>query len=145
MGRMWFWLGVVAMTLSSCGGGDDCEAGTPLFASAISKQQCNRGDSSGGGSAGVPKPAVVYAVSGTATRAFVTYSNRTGGTQQEEVQLPWSQAFQGIQGNSLYISAQNRDDVAGTIVVTISVDGITKKVSQSSGLYVIASTSDVCC
>lgn len=88
---------------------------------------------------------VTYDVVGESTRmASLTYTNQGGGTEQQEVMLPWSKSFQAQYGDHLYISAQNKKEY-GSITVYISINGNTRKTSTSSGGYVIASASEQCC
>jgi len=131
---------VLAASVAGCGGGDDCLAGATLFASEADKlAKC-----SATGQQPIARPAVVYAISGTAKQVQITYVNRQGGTQQETAALPWSFGFQGVDKAQLYVSAQNQGP-DGSVIVTITVDGLTKKSSSSSGAYVIASAIDTCC
>lgn len=131
---------LLAVSVGGCGGGDDCLAGATLFASEADKlARC-----SATGQPAIARPAVVYAITGTAKAVQVTYVNRQGGTQQETSALPWSFGFQGVEKTQLYVSAQNQG-AEGSVIVTITVDGLTKKSSTSSGGYVIATASDTCC
>lgn len=131
---------LLAASVFGCGGGDDCLAGAALFASEADKlAHC-----SATGALPIARPAVVYSITGTAKEVQITYTNRQGGTQQETAALPWSIGFQGVEKSQLYVSAQNRGP-EGSVIVTIAVDGLTKKSSTSSGAYVIASADDTCC
>lgn len=84
-----------------------------------------------------------YQVSGTGL-ASLTYSNAQGGTEQKEVQLPWSTSFAVRDGAFLYLSAQNKEE-HGSITVDILVDRQILKTSTSEGGYTIASASYSCC
>lgn len=131
---------VLAISVFGCGGGDDCLAGATLFASEADKlAHC-----SASGLPPIARPAVVYTITGTAQLVQITYINRQGGIQQETSALPWSFGFQGVDKAALSVSAQNQG-AEGSVMVTITVDGLTKKSSTSSGAYVIASASDTCC
>ena len=88
---------------------------------------------------------VTYDVVGTGTTsASVTYRNQGGGTEQREVKLPWTESFSASPGDYLYISAQNKNG-SGSITTYISINGETRKTSNSSGGHVIASASQRCC
>lgn len=78
------------------------------------------------------------------TVANITYSNEQGGTQQEEIQTPWSKTFTIKRREFLYLSAQNRAD-NGRISAKILINGQAFKQSESIGGYVIASASGRCC
>lgn len=90
-----------------------------------------------------PTPAsreVEYTISGTASRAFATYTNAQGGTEQIAVSLPWRYSFNGAPGSHLYVSAQNEGS-RGSVQVRISVGARTVRQSNSEGAYVIATAS----
>jgi hypothetical protein len=87
---------------------------------------------------------VSYEVIGNTDGASVTYQNQSGGTEQADVGVPWSKYLVSHDGDSLYVSAQNREDV-GSITVRIAVDGKTVKTATSQGGYVIATVSARCC
>ncbi|MCI0728860.1 MAG: hypothetical protein L0332_19390 [Chloroflexi bacterium] len=84
----------------------------------------------GGGSTGQPSgseirvPAatqyrIKYAVTGTASRASLTYSNAQGGTEQITVELPWESDMGYFPaGDFVYISAQN-DSESGSVICEI--------------------------
>lgn len=105
------------MTLTACGGGSD-EPPSPQWSS--------------------------YAVSGTASRALVTYRVGTA-VQQDLVTLPWS-SFPGpaSPGTFLYVSAQNQG-ATGTVTVTIRVGDKTFKSATSTAPYGIATADGTCC
>jgi hypothetical protein len=86
---------------------------------------------------------VTYRVDGTGG-ASLTYSNETGGTEQQEVTLPWTKTFSGTAGEFLYLSAQNHEEYGG-IVASISINGRVVKDATSQGGYTIATVSDTCC
>jgi len=86
-------------------------------------------------------PEVMYEITGSAERVFVTLSNPTGGTEQHDyVYLPYRYAFTSFPESFVYISAQNQGD-SGTVTVSIYVNGKRFKTSSSSGAYVIATAS----
>ena len=94
----------------------------------------------------VRAPRVVeYHVSGTSiysdtSHASLTYQNASGGTEQEDVTLPWTcRVGETRSGQYFYISAQRSS--LGTVVVEIVIDGTVVKHSESSGEYAIASAS----
>lgn len=86
---------------------------------------------------------VTYRVDGTG-RASLTYSNASGGTEQQDVDLPWEKKLNVTSGEFLYVSAQNKEE-RGTIVATIYVNGRIVKDAVSSGGYTIATASARCC
>jgi hypothetical protein len=84
---------------------------------------------------------VVYNVYGIGTnRASLTIENETGGTEQKDVTLPWSETFTAEYGQFVYLSAQNDKD-SGTIKCEILVNNQTLQSSTSDGAYAIASCS----
>lgn len=86
---------------------------------------------------------VTYRVDGY-DRASLTYVNATGGTEQHDVDLPWTITFQGRYGQHLYLSAQGKGE-SGAIVVSISINGRIVKDATSTARYGIASVSTRCC
>lgn len=102
---------------------------------------------SGGGSIGTSSPSthsITYHVDGSTSKASLTYNNAQGGSQQEEVSIPWKKTFSVKRGDFLYISAQNKE-AYGNIEVKILVDGKQFKSSEASGGYTIASANGSCC
>lgn len=102
--------------------------------------------SGGGPFSGLFVPAkprtVVYRVTGVATQsASLTYENAQGGTEQREVDLPWTLSASMQPGAWAYISAQNQED-RGSVTAEIVVDGKVWKSSTSEGAYTIATASD---
>lgn len=95
-------------------------------------------------SSGDSLKSVIYRVDGSASRASLTYNNEQGGTQQENVTIPWYKTFVMKPGTFLYISAQNQGS-AGNVIVVIDVDGTDAKRSESRGEYSIASAQMRCC
>lgn len=83
---------------------------------------------------------VSYKVTGTASRASLTYENEQGGTEQTEVRIPWQETMTVGQGAFLYLSVQNEGE-SGSVTCEIWVDGVKWKESTSRGAYVIASCS----
>lgn len=84
---------------------------------------------------------VKYEVSGSASSASVTYSDRNDGTAQiDEVYLPWTYEFSTTGDKFLYISAQNNGEY-GSVKATIYIDNKVYKTTTSRGSYVIASVS----
>ncbi|MGE0811555.1 MAG: hypothetical protein AB7N69_13245 [Immundisolibacter sp.] len=80
---------------------------------------------------------VEYVVFGSADRAFLTYTNATGGTEQHDVNIPWNRRFFARKGDTPYIAAQNKSS-DGTIAVLIYLNGEAIKTSESSAEYGIA-------
>jgi|SRR3990172_6512500 len=83
---------------------------------------------------------VIYKVTGTASRASLTYENAQGGTEQTVVSIPWQESMIVDSGDFLYLSAQNEGE-SGSVTCEIWVDGVKWKESTSRGAYVIASCS----
>jgi hypothetical protein len=101
------------------------------------------GDGSGGGSdyeRSSDTYSIKYRVSGTTTRASLTYENESSNTEQIVVSLPWSESFTAEKGQFLYISAQNEKG-SGSIKCEILQGGEVIEEATSSGAYVIASCS----
>jgi hypothetical protein len=82
---------------------------------------------------------VTYRISGTATRAMVTYATPSGQEQQNGARVPWHKTFKVKKAafDVLVVSAQNQG--SGTITCEIDVDGKRVKAAKSSGAYAIAS------
>jgi hypothetical protein len=90
--------------------------------------------------AGTP-PAVIYEITGTATKVDVTLANASGGTEQySNVSLPKKYTYNSFSDSFLYVSAQNQGE-SGSVTVSIYVNGKLFKTSRSSGAYVIADAS----
>jgi len=85
------------------------------------------------------RPSVSYRVSGTTSKASLTYTTASGGTAQEDVSVPWTFTFDA-ETRLLYLSAQNKED-SGAITATIIVDGRELQSTTSRGAYVIATAS----
>lgn len=83
---------------------------------------------------------VRYEITGTATSASLTYSNRSGGTEQITVDVPHTIEYDDFFDNFMYISAQNQDST-GSITVSIYRNGGLMDTATSSGAYVIATAS----
>ena len=83
---------------------------------------------------------VIYKITGTASRASLTYENEQGGTEQTVVKIPWQKSMTVTRGAFLYLSAQNEGE-RGSVTCEIWVDNVKWKESTSSGAYVIASCS----
>jgi hypothetical protein len=83
-------------------------------------------------------PEVLYEITGTTALVDVTLSNASGGIEQySNAQVPSHYRFDNFPNYYLYISAQNQVG-AGTVTVSIYVNGKLYKTSTSSGAYVIA-------
>lgn len=89
---------------------------------------------------GRPPHHVAYAVHGRGP-ASVTIRNGTGGTEQQDVLLPWTKVFVPEPGQLLYVSAQLRDDATSGIDANILVDGQTIRHAESNAQYGIATVS----
>lgn len=81
-----------------------------------------------------------YVVSGTASKASLTYSNSQGGTEMPDVRVPWTKNFAFKGADLAYVSAQNLGET-GTIVCQIKVDGKEWRKAVSSGEYSICRSS----
>lgn len=92
-------------------------------------------------SSGIHPRQVTYSVTGTEiNRASITYQNESGGTEQREVDLPWTSGFPGRRGQFLYISAQKPSE-RGTVKVAIDLDGTRAQQAESNSPYGIATAS----
>lgn len=75
----------------------------------------------------------------------VTYTNATGGTQQEVVRAPWSKTLAPVNpGAFVYLSAQNNSG-AGSVSVFIDGGAGFQRFASSSAPYGIATSSGTCC
>jgi hypothetical protein len=99
---------------------------------------------------------VVYEVDGTAKYANLTLTNKDGGTEQNQVALPFESHFFAKAGQYLYLSAQKvrvtkkllhafdegpevvYDGVAGKVHVLIKVSGTVLQEASSDAPYGIA-------
>jgi hypothetical protein len=81
-----------------------------------------------------------YEITGPATGASLTYTNASGGIQQNDVSLPWNTSFSARPGQFLSISAQKKG-TGGTITCRITVDGVEIQQASSNAEYGIASCS----
>jgi hypothetical protein len=84
-----------------------------------------------------------YQVTGDGT-ASITYSNQDGGTEQQEISLPWEKSFKVHNGDFLYISAQKHSGYS-SISAVILVNGTIRKTATSQGEHSIATSSYSCC
>ena len=101
--------------------------------------------SGGGGASSSKKPRpttykVEYRVSGSSSEASLTYQNKSGGTDQKLVSLPWKYSFSGSPGDFLYLSAQNQQSY-GTVKTEIKLNGAVVQSAESNDEYGIASVS----
>jgi hypothetical protein len=83
---------------------------------------------------------VKYEVTGTVERAFVTYTNATGGIEQNEVTLPWTEEFPAGDVRFVSLSAQNRTG-DGSVSCLIKVNESEVQQATSSAGFGIASCS----
>src|SRR5437016_12214406 len=99
---------------------------------------------------------VVYEVDGTAKYANLTLRNKDGGTEQNQVKLPFELKFYAKNGQFLYLSAQKvrivknelasldgklvelSDGVSGTVHVLIRVSGAVLQEASSNAPHGIA-------
>jgi hypothetical protein len=86
----------------------------------------------------IPAYIVEYKMIGNGGSASITYQNGTGGTEQQDIIIPWRYPkFKAVSGTFLYISGQLNG--TGTITCQIFLSGRLFKTSTSKGQYVIAS------
>lgn len=83
---------------------------------------------------------VKYVVTGSAQTAFITYFNAQGGTEQVDVNLPFTKEIRVTTGAALSLVAQNGG--SGSLTCEIWVDGIKKKTSTSTAQYGVVTCSD---
>jgi predicted nucleic acid-binding Zn ribbon protein len=83
---------------------------------------------------------VRYEVTGTTSRASLTYENESENTEQRVVEVPWEMTFYATEGQFLYVSAQN-ELAQGSIECKITVNDEVVESASSEGSYVIASCS----
>ncbi|HWY48860.1 MAG TPA: hypothetical protein VNX70_15840 [Bryobacteraceae bacterium] len=95
---------------------------------------------------------VTYKVDGTAAYATLTTINQNGGTEQNQVKLPFALKFYARGGQSVYLSAQKTrvattyrgresviyDGVSGSVHVLIRVTGAVLQEATSNAPYGIA-------
>jgi hypothetical protein len=88
-------------------------------------------------------PDVEYRITGSARRCSATYENSTGGTNQSEVNIPFSYSWSGARiGDFLYMSCQiDTPGDGGNIVVTIYKNGTLYKSAEAVGFPNIATAS----
>lgn len=111
---------LLAISLVACGGGDQPPV---LFTS------------------------VEYVIVGASIGNTVdaTYNTPDGSIEQKKVTLPGSIFYFAFDpGKLMYVSAQNPTN-AGSITVSIKVNGVTKKTATSTAAYGIATSSGTCC
>jgi len=84
-----------------------------------------------------------YFVEGSAGEVALTYQNEQGGTQQENVRVPWQRSLRMQRGSYLYLSAQNQGSY-GDLTVRITINGHEFKRSDARGGYTIATASGSC-
>ena len=85
-------------------------------------------------------PEVYYVVEGTASSVSITLINAQGGTEQDDVPVPYKQQVRLDWGDFAFISAQNRGE-RGSVTCQILVNGDVWRESTSSGAYKIATCS----
>lgn len=99
---------------------------------------------------------VVYQVDGTAKYVNLTLTNKDGGTEQNQVKLPFELKFYARSGQFVYLSAQKAkaiksvlhaigddrdvvyDGIAGTVHVSIKISGAVLQEATSDAPYGIA-------
>lgn len=83
---------------------------------------------------------VVYIVEGSTSEASLTYTNETGGLNQDKVKVDWKKSFKAKPGQYVSLSAQN-EYKTGELRVKITVDGKTFQEAASNEGYGIASVN----
>jgi hypothetical protein len=84
---------------------------------------------------------VEYRVGGSTRGASLTYHNASGGTEQNDVSVPWSQTISPARrGQFVYLAAQNQFDL-GDVTCEIVVNGEVWKTARSGSDYGIATCS----
>jgi hypothetical protein len=88
-------------------------------------------------------PNVEYRITGSARRCSATYENSTGGTNQAEVNIPFSYSWSGAKsGDFLYMSCQiDTGGDSGSILVEIYKNGGVSKSATAIGFPNIATAS----
>ncbi len=111
---------------------------------------------------GAPFTAEVrYEVTGTVHAANLTKKNKEGGSEQLQIDIPYTDTFYAAPGTNLYLSAQKAritkqdggiitpryilidDGVAGTVHVLIRVGGKVLQEAEATAPYGIATASGV--
>lgn len=82
---------------------------------------------------------VTYIVAGSGP-ASLTYHNASGGTEQQDVKLPWSLEFNAPPGSFVYLSAQKKEEY-GVIFAQVFVNAVSIQKAESNSPYGIASVS----
>jgi hypothetical protein len=83
---------------------------------------------------------ITYRITGTTGNVDVTLTNASGGTEQRKIKPPYELAFDGVDGQALYISGQNKWD-AGVVACDILVNGKVVQTATSSAAFGIATCS----
>jgi hypothetical protein len=83
---------------------------------------------------------VVYLVDGTSNEFSLTYTNETGGTNQEKVGRGWTKKFNAKPGQYVSLSAQNEWD-HGDVKVSIKANGKVFQSAEANDEYGIASVN----
>jgi hypothetical protein len=83
-----------------------------------------------------------YELTGSADTVSVTMSNGQGNTEQRDVELPYTVAYEGVElMNHLYISAQITDQDGGDVECRIFVNGEEATSAAAEGFPNIATCS----
>lgn len=82
-----------------------------------------------------------YEVTGPSMLVSLTYTNASGGIQQDEAAIPWNYSFTAKPGQFLSVSAQKKFGLQGTISCRIAVNGVQVQEASSNAEYGIASCS----
>jgi hypothetical protein len=90
-----------------------------------------------------PAPAVEYRITGTARRCSATYENSSGGTNQQEVNVPFSYTWPSAHANDfMYMSCQiDTGGDGGSITIQLLRNGITIQSAMANGFPNIATVS----
>lgn len=121
----WIWIAIASSFLIVC-----------CLCLAIS---LNTDTTSGFPAVGAGTP-IKYVISGSAQTALVTYFNEQGGTEQVNVNLPFTKEMNVPIGAALSLVAQNGG--SGSITCEIWIDGVKKKSSTSTAQYGVVTCTD---
>jgi hypothetical protein len=145
---------LIALMLISCGGGGGRE-GTCFGSAQVcgdagatsnSATNSNTSASAFQGISATGSFLVEYVISGTTSEAsLLLFENAQDVTEQRlNVKLPFTLSFNRDPSDFLYVSAQNNFS-AGTIKVTIKINGVEQRTDQSTAAFGTAVAFMTCC
>ena len=82
---------------------------------------------------------VKYEVTGTASKAHITYFDEVGPRESEEL-LPWARTFKMKRGTVISLTVSSRDP-DGSVVATVYVDSVAKETATGVGFTGVAQVS----